>query len=82
MEWYFCTFLVSEFYTIEEGSGLFLGIPEAELGTGSGIQELIVNHKLGTKSRGFMVRASSMGLSTLLWEVASKSGIFEKGSLS
>lgn len=40
MERYFCTFLVSEFYTIEERSGLFRGIPEVELGTGAGIQEL------------------------------------------
>lgn len=80
MEWYFCTFLSSQFYTVEEGSSLLQGTPE--LVTGSGIQEFIVNNKLETESRGIMRRASSTGLSTLLWEVASKSGIFERESLT
>lgn len=81
MERYFCTFLVSEFYTIEERSGLFWGIPEVELGTGAGIQELIVSSGLETEGRGIM--ASSKGLSACpVVGGGSKSGIFEKGSLS
>lgn len=77
----FVLFLVSEFYTIEEGSGLFRGIPEVELGTGAGIQELVVNNGLETEGRGIM--ASSVGLSACpVVGGGSKSGMFEKGSWS
>lgn len=77
MERYFCTFLVSEFYTIEERSGLFWGIPEVELGTGAGIQELIVSSGLETEGRGIM--ASSMGLSACpVWEVEASQGYLRK----
>lgn len=66
---------------MEEGSGLFRGIPEVELGTGAGILELIVNNGLETESRG--ISASSMGLSACpVVGGGSKSGMFEKGSLS
>lgn len=66
MEWYFCTFLVSESYTVEEGPGLFWGVAEVELVTQGGIGELAVSNKLELENRGAM--ASGGELSALSWE--------------